>query len=241
MLPPTSLTTSPAGQLHYLIPSGPSVKPTRPELRKPPTPPTTAVNERKTPTLDPKARPLNEESRMEGGPPLEGGKALSLSASLWGEQQEHYGRSRSLTNPGHTPGVSHTHPAPRPNREAQIGRSEHLRRHVQTAREDAARGIPLLCLSQPDDGRRVRSSPHGGRRARAPPYASDRSPRDDRELSRRRGEIRAIARELHDDHQARSRPTLGGRPPHVVHGTSAERVSPAPETMRPDAAASAQP
>ena len=55
---------------------------------------------------------------MGGGPPLEGGKALGLSASLWGEQEERYVRSARLANPGRTQGVSHAARAPAPGEES---------------------------------------------------------------------------------------------------------------------------
>lgn len=41
-----------------------------------------------------------------GGSPLEGGKALGLSASLWGEQVISYVGSASVANPARSPGVS---------------------------------------------------------------------------------------------------------------------------------------
>jgi hypothetical protein len=44
--------------------------------------------------------------QMGGGSPLEGGKALGLSASLWGEQVISYVGSPEWANPGRVPGVS---------------------------------------------------------------------------------------------------------------------------------------
>ena len=68
-------------------------------------------------------RPHHSRSGFRGGgPPLEGGKALGLSASLWGEQEERYVRSRHLANPGRTPGVSRFASSPRPAQEPQVAR-----------------------------------------------------------------------------------------------------------------------
>lgn len=47
---------------------------------------------------------------MGGGSPLEGGKALGLSASLWGEQVISYVGSGDRANQGRIPGVSR-HPS----------------------------------------------------------------------------------------------------------------------------------
>jgi len=44
---------------------------------------------------------------MGGGSPLEGGEALGLSASLWGEQVISYVASAGWANRARIPGVSH--------------------------------------------------------------------------------------------------------------------------------------
>ena len=64
-----------------------------------------------TSIIDPKVvRTQRVALHMGGGSPLEGGKALGLSASLWGEQVISYVACGNRANPGRTPGVSRANP-----------------------------------------------------------------------------------------------------------------------------------
>ncbi|MBB5742098.1 hypothetical protein HD600_000595 [Microbacterium ginsengiterrae] len=54
---------------------------------------------------------VSQVKEVGGGSPLEGGEALGLSASLWGEQVITYAGSRHRANPARFPGVSRSFPA----------------------------------------------------------------------------------------------------------------------------------
>jgi hypothetical protein len=104
LLPQTSRPSCRATSLSYPLLTS-AVKSTGPDLRDPGTA-RDRSNGRGTLIVNPEVRSTQGADFDGGGSPLEGGEALGLSASLWGEQVISYVGSGERANPDRIPGVS---------------------------------------------------------------------------------------------------------------------------------------